>query len=72
MSKGDVVGQGTRIGTIGKGDADRLPAHLYFEIRLKRLAASKRGWERPEDRDKVLEAYAHPTNFINANRPRAR
>jgi hypothetical protein len=72
VSKGDVVRRGTPIGTIGKGDADRRPAYLHFEIRLKRLAASKRGWERPEDRDKVLAAYAHPTDFINANRPRAR
>jgi murein DD-endopeptidase MepM/ murein hydrolase activator NlpD len=72
VSKGDIVRRGTRIGTIGKGDADRYPAHLHFEIRLKKLAASKRGWQRPEDRDKVLAAYAHPTNFINAYRPRAR
>ena len=72
VSKGDVVRRGTRIGTIGKGDAGRHPAHLHFEIRLKKLAASKRGWQRPEDRDKVLAAYAHPTNFINAYRPRTR
>ena len=72
VSKGDVVRRGARIGTIGKGDADRYPAHLHFEIRLKKLPASKLGWKRPDDQDKVLAAYAHPTNFINAYRPRTR
>jgi hypothetical protein len=72
VRKGDIVRRGERIGTIGKGEANHDSAHLHFEIRLKKLPASKRGWVRPEDRDKVLAAYAHPTNFINNCRPRTR
>lgn len=70
VRKGDVVRRGDRIGTIGKGDEDRYPAHLHFELRLKNLPASKWGWKAPENREKVLEAYAHPTNFINSHRPK--
>jgi hypothetical protein len=70
VRKGDIVKRGDRIGTIGKGADARYPAHLHFEIRLKRLPASKWGWKALEDREKVLEAYAHPTNFINSHRPR--
>jgi hypothetical protein len=70
VSKGDVVRRGDRIGTIGKGEKDRYPAHLHFEIRRISLPASKWGWKQPADRERVLEAYAHPTNFINNYRPR--
>jgi hypothetical protein len=70
VSKGDVVRRGDRIGSIGKGEKDRYPAHLHFEIRRRDLPASKWGWKKPEDRERVLEAYAHPTNFINGYRPR--
>jgi hypothetical protein len=70
VRKGDVVRRGQQIGTIGKGAGDQYPAHLHFEIRLKNLSASKWGWKTQQDRDKVLQAYAHPTNFINSNRPR--
>jgi hypothetical protein len=70
VAKGDVVRRGDRIGSIGKGADDRYPAHLHFEIRLKDLPASKWGWKKPEDREEVLAAYAHPTNFINSHRPR--
>jgi hypothetical protein len=69
VAKGDVVQRGDRIGSIGKGADDRYPAHLHFEIRLKDLPASKWGWKTAEDREQVLQAYAHPTNFINSQRP---
>jgi murein DD-endopeptidase MepM/ murein hydrolase activator NlpD len=69
VCKGDVVQRGDRIGSIGKGADDRYPAHLHFEIRLKDLPASKWGWKTAEDREQVLQAYAHPTNFINSQRP---
>jgi hypothetical protein len=70
VRKGDIVRRGDRIGTVGKGDDDRYPAHLHFEIRLKRLPASKWGWQQLEDQEEVLASYAHPTHFINSQRPR--
>jgi hypothetical protein len=70
VRKGDVVHRGEQIGIIGKGDQDQYPAHLHFEIRLKKLPASKDGWQAQADRERVLQAYTHPTNFINSNRPR--
>jgi hypothetical protein len=68
VRKDDVVRRGEQIGTIGKGDQDRYIAHLHFEIRLKKLPASKWDWKLPADRERVLQAYAHPTNFINSHR----
>ncbi|UCC88683.1 MAG: peptidoglycan DD-metalloendopeptidase family protein [Anaerolineales bacterium] len=70
VRKGDILRRGDRIGRIGKGGDDHLPAHLHFEIRLKRLPASKWGYQKPEDREQVLLAYAHPSNFINSYRPK--
>ncbi|NIO47792.1 MAG: peptidoglycan DD-metalloendopeptidase family protein, partial [Planctomycetales bacterium] len=58
--RGDVVRRGDQIGTMGKDDDDRYPPHLHFEIRLRRLPASKWGWKTPEDRERVLRAYAYP------------
>jgi murein DD-endopeptidase MepM/ murein hydrolase activator NlpD len=68
VRKGNVIRRGDQIGTIGKGDENRFIAHLHFELRLKKLPASKWGWTAPEDRGRVLGAYAHPTNFINSYR----
>jgi hypothetical protein len=69
VQKGEVVWRGQQIGTIGKGDGDQYPAHLHFEIRTKRLPASRWGWKTEDDREKVLRFYAHPTDFINSHRP---
>ncbi|MEM7348104.1 MAG: peptidoglycan DD-metalloendopeptidase family protein, partial [Chloroflexota bacterium] len=70
VKKGDIVRRGEVIGTIGKGGDHRYLAHLHFEIRLRKLPASKWGWKTTEDREKVLRYYAHPTNFIKSYRPR--
>ncbi len=70
VKKGDIVRRGEVVGTIGKGGDHRYLAHLHFEIRLRKLPASKAGWKTAEDREKVLRYYAHPTNFINSYRPR--
>ena len=70
VKKGDIVRRGEVVGTIGKGGDHRYLAHLHFEIRLRKLPASKWGWKTPEDREKVLRYYAHPTNFIKSYRPR--
>ncbi|MCL4297979.1 MAG: peptidoglycan DD-metalloendopeptidase family protein [Anaerolineae bacterium] len=70
VRKGDVIRRGDQIGTIGKGDGDRYPAHLHFEIRVKAVPAGKWWGNTQADREKVLQAYVHPINFINANRPR--
>ena len=46
-------------------DGQRYVAQIYelhFEIRLRRLPASRWGW--------TLQAYAHPTQFINGHPPR--
>lgn len=59
------VVRGDKIGTIGKGAGNRYPAHLHFEIRLSDLKPNAWGWSRA----RVLQYYAHPTNFIKANRP---
>jgi len=64
---GDEVRRGQKIGTIGKGAGNRWPAHLHFEIRLKDIKPNAWGWTRAQ----VLERYAHPTQFIKANRPGA-
>lgn len=70
VQPGDVVRRGTQIGAIGRGDRDQFVAHLHFEIRTKDLPANKWWGNTPADREKVLQAYAHPTNFITTNRPR--
>lgn len=70
VEKGDILPRGTAIGTIGKGGNHRFVAHLHFEIRLRKLPASKWGWKTRDDREKVLRYYAHPTNFIKSYRPR--
>jgi murein DD-endopeptidase MepM/ murein hydrolase activator NlpD len=68
VRRGDVVRRGDQIGTMGKGNGG-YAAHLHFEIRLRRLPASKWDWKLQEDRAKVLRAYAYPTQFINSHRP---
>jgi hypothetical protein len=69
VRKGDIVWRGQKIGTIGKGADDRWIAHLHFEIRTRELPASKWGWTTAEDREAVLQHYAHPTEFIKSRRP---
>jgi len=67
VQAGDQVVRGQQIGAIGKGAGNRYPAHLHFEIRLRDLQPNAWGWTRKQ----VLENYAHPTEFIRANRPGA-
>ena len=71
VSEGKEVSRGDQIGTIGKGDKDKWPAHLHYEIRLKDLPAYKWGWKTDEHRKEVLRSYAHPSEFIRAHRPGA-
>jgi hypothetical protein len=62
---GDRVTRGQRIGAIGKGHADKYPAHLHFEIRRRQLEPNAWGFSR----EQVLAWYAHPTEFIKTHRP---
>ena len=71
VGQGQEVARGDQIGTIGKGDKNKWPAHLHFEIRLKNQPAYKWGWETEGHRLEVLRSYAHPTEFISAHRPGA-
>lgn len=70
-SEGQEVSRGDQVGTIGKGDKNKFPAHLHFEIRLKDLPANKWGWKTEAHRLEVLRSYAHPSEFIRAHRPGA-
>jgi murein DD-endopeptidase MepM/ murein hydrolase activator NlpD len=69
VAREEIVRRGQQIGTIGKGDGDRYSAHLHFEIRKVELPASKWGWTAVDDREKVINAYAHPSEFIRMHRP---
>ena len=69
VSKDEIVRRGQKIGTIGKGAAGQYWAHLHFEIRKRRLPASKWGFVTDKDRQDVIEWYAHPTDFISRHRP---
>ena len=71
VGEGQEVLRGDQIGTIGKGDQNKFPAHLHLEIRLKDLPANKWGWKTDEHRLEVLRSYAHPSEFIRAHRPGA-
>ena len=57
----DVVRQGFRIGTIGKGDRDRYWAHLHFEIRRKDFHVAS--WL-VRDPQLVMANYHDPIAFI--------
>ncbi len=65
VKKGKEVKRGEKIGTIGKGAGNRWPAHLHFEIRSQDIKPNAWGWTR----EQILERYAHPSEFIKANRP---
>jgi murein DD-endopeptidase MepM/ murein hydrolase activator NlpD len=65
VAVGDQVTRGQRIGAIGKGHADRYPAHLHFEIRRRELKPDAWGFSC----EQVLAWYAHPTEFIKTHRP---
>lgn len=70
VKRGDIVHRGEVVGTIGKGGNHRYLAHLHFEIRLRKLPASKWWQNTIEDKEKIERYYAHPTNFIKSYRPR--
>jgi hypothetical protein len=65
-AEGDVVARGQQIGTIGKGDKNRWPAHLHFEIRTQEMAPNV--W-RPivDDPDQVRARYTNPRPFIRSH-----
>lgn|GEM_PF-315513 len=71
VSEGEIVGRRQIIGTVGRGPNNKFSPHLHFEIRIKYLPQN--GWPRTNGqawpKAKVLEYYAHPTEFIKANRP---
>jgi murein DD-endopeptidase MepM/ murein hydrolase activator NlpD len=69
--KDQLVKRRELIGTIGKGDGDRFPAHLHFEIRKDEMAKfspefwpSSNGWTT----EMVQKNYEQPSSFINAHR----
>lgn len=66
VAAGDIVSRGQQIGTIGKGDQDRWPAHLHFEIRTQDIPPDV--WF-PNVRNKewVMNNYTQPTAFINSH-----
>ncbi len=69
VREGDLVRRGQAIGTIGKGHNNQWPAHLHFEIRFKEMPPNQWGWVSHQDRQKVLQYYAHPSDWIRSNRP---
>jgi murein DD-endopeptidase MepM/ murein hydrolase activator NlpD len=69
--KDQLVKRRDLIGTIGKGDSDRFPAHLHFEIRKDEMAKfspefwpSSNGWTT----EMVQKNYEQPSSFINEHR----
>jgi len=63
----DPVNRGDKIGTIGKGGNNKLPAHLHFEIRKNDLPPN--AWPDGKNEEEVLENYVRPSDFINSHRP---
>jgi murein DD-endopeptidase MepM/ murein hydrolase activator NlpD len=68
VAEGDIVTRGQQVGTLGKGAANRWPAHLHFELRVTDLPATN-WFPMVRDRDKVMSHYAVPKDFIAARRP---
>jgi hypothetical protein len=73
-ARGQIIGRGQQLGTIGKGERTaqyplgRWVAHLHFEIRRNNLPIY--AWvPYVNDREQVLANYFNPTAFINDNRP---
>jgi len=63
VEHGQPVRINDQIGTIGRGEGDRFPAHLHFEIRLAMLPPNQ--WKPLVlDREQVKQHYADPTAFI--------
>ena len=63
----DPVNRGDKIGTIGKGGNNTLPAHLHFEIRKNDLPPN--AWPDDKSEEEVLKNYFRPSDFINTHRP---
>lgn len=71
VKKDDSVKRRAKIGTIGKGTADRFPAHLHIEIRKESMATfSPKFWPSSNQwtTEQVQAHYESPTAFINARR----
>ena len=67
VKENDLVKRGQKIGTIGKGGNNNLPAHLHFEIRKNLL--NPNAWPYGQSKEEVNENYHNPSNFINSHRP---
>jgi murein DD-endopeptidase MepM/ murein hydrolase activator NlpD len=66
VAVGDVVSRGQQIGSIGKGDQDRWPAHLHFEIRTQDVPPD--AWfPNVRDANWVRANYTNPSAFIASN-----
>jgi murein DD-endopeptidase MepM/ murein hydrolase activator NlpD len=66
VAAGDVVSRGQQIGSIGKGDQDRWPAHLHFEVRTRDLAPDT-WFPLVRDADQVKTHYTNPSAFIRSH-----
>jgi len=65
-AKGDIVSRGQQIGTIGKGEQDRWPAHLHFEVRTRDLAPDT-WFPLVRDVEAVRRHYTNPSAFIRSH-----
>jgi murein DD-endopeptidase MepM/ murein hydrolase activator NlpD len=66
VAVGDIVSRGQQIGSIGKGDQDKWPAHLHFEIRTRDIPPDI-WFPNVRERAWVANNYTNPTAFINSN-----
>lgn len=64
---GQTVQRGAQIGAIGRGENNIYDAHLHFEIRVDDLPANE--WAITKNRERVLQSYAAPSQFIDSHRP---
>lgn len=64
VKKDQAVERGQVIGTIGKGDRNRFPAHLHFEMRDNEEIGFGFGYG-----DYNQRGYFDPSAFINSHRP---
>jgi murein DD-endopeptidase MepM/ murein hydrolase activator NlpD len=65
---GQKLERGQQIGTVGKGENNRYPAHLHFEIGKSRLPTNN--WSpMVKNKDAVLANYHNPTDFVTIHQP---
>lgn len=72
VETGEIVGRRQQIGTVGRGPNNRFTAHLHFELRKVDLPAN--AWPKTNgqawEKDRVLDYWLNPSQFIKQNRPR--